>query len=106
MGCIVDQDGVIDENTAPQTQYYQWVTFVFAIQAAVFYMPFKIWSALEGGLIASFGTEAKNKVMVSKDADLEDECLVLEVLTDRFVKYFKCVFHRNTWYFLYFVLCK
>ena len=106
MKCIVDQDKVINEDTAPQTQYYQWVTFVFAIQAAVFYMPYKIWSALEGGLIASFGTEAKSKVMVSRDADIDDECLVLEAMTDRFVKYFKCVFHRNTWYFAYFVCCK
>ena len=104
--CIVDLDGVIGEDDSPQTQYYQWVTFVFAIQAAVFYMPYKIWSCLEGGLIASFGTEAKNKVMVSKDADLEDNTLVLEALTDKFVKYFKCVFHRNTWYFGYFVCCK
>jgi len=106
MKCIVDQDKVINEDTAPQTQYYQWVTFVFAIQAAVFYMPYKIWSALEGGLIASFGTEAKSKVMVSRDADIDDECLVLEAMTDRFVKYFKCVFHRNTWYFAYFVCCE
>ena len=69
-------------------------------------MPYKIWSSLEGGLIASFGTDAKSKVMVSKDVDIEDECLVLEALTDKYVKYFKCVFHRNTWYFLHFVLCK
>jgi len=106
MGCIVDQDGVIDEKTAPETQYYQWVTFVFALQAAVFYLPYKIWNSLEGGLVASFGTDAKNKVMVSKDANLDDESLVLEALTDKFVKYFKCVFHRNTWYFGYFVSCE
>eukprot|EP00092_Neocalanus_flemingeri_P010764 GFUD01011593.1.p1 GENE.GFUD01011593.1~~GFUD01011593.1.p1 ORF type:complete len:526 (+),score=111.55 GFUD01011593.1:72-1649(+) len=106
MKCIVDQSGVVSEDTAPETQYYQWVTFVFAIQAAVFYMPFKIWSALEGGLIASFGTDAQSKVMVSKDADLGDGSLVLEALTDKFVKYFKCVFHRNTWYFGYFVSCE
>jgi len=109
MKCIVDQDyrnQTEFESLAPQTQYYQWVTFVFAIQAAVFYMPYKIWSALEGGLIASFGTDAKSKVMVSRDADIDDECLVLEAMTDRFVKYFKCVFHRNTWYFAYFVCCE
>ena len=45
MGCIVDQDGIVeipavgdqcsgivDEDSIPQTQYYQWVTFIFAIQ--------------------------------------------------------------------------
>ena len=69
-------------------------------------MPYKIWSSLEGGLIASFGTDAKSKVMISKDADGDDESLVLEALTDKFVKYFKCVFHRNTWYFGYFVSCR
>ena len=110
----------------PQTRYYQWVTFIFAIQvdiflpdvnnssdpfphswqAAVFYMPYKIWATLEGGLMASFGTDARRKVLVSRDSKLEDEDLVLELVADRFVKYFKCVFHRNTWYYAQFICCK
>ena len=109
VGCIVDKihpNKKLMEEYNPQTQYYQWVTFVFAIQAAVFYLPYKIWYMLEGGLMASFGSDAKTKVMVSKDCDLDDECLVLEAVVDRFVKYFKCVFHRNTWYYAYYICCK
>ena len=55
--------------------------------------------------MASFGTDAKSKIMVSRDTELGEESLVLEAIADRFVKYFKCVFHRNTWYFAYFVCC-
>ena len=41
--------------------------------------------------MASFGTDAKNKIMVSRDSELGDNSLVLEAISDRFVKYFKCV---------------
>ena len=30
--CIVDLDGVESADDAPDTSYYQWVTFMFAIQ--------------------------------------------------------------------------
>ena len=43
--------------------------------------------------------------MVSRDTELGEESLVLEAIADRFVKYFKCVFHRNSWYFISFVSC-
>ena len=72
----------------------------------MFYLPYKIWYCLEGGLMASFGTDAKNKIMVSRDSELGDNSLVLEAISDRFVKYFKCVFHRNSWYFINFCACK
>ena len=32
MKCIVDLDGVESADMAPDTSYYQWVTFMFAIQ--------------------------------------------------------------------------
>ena len=32
MKCIVDQSDYSGEEDAPQTGYYQWVTFMFAIQ--------------------------------------------------------------------------
>ena len=75
------------------------------IQAALFYMPYKVWYMLEGGLMASFGTDARSKVMISKDSKLEEDSLVLEHVADRWVKYFKCVFHRNTWYYAQYICC-
>ena len=59
-------------DDAPDTSYYQWVTFMFCIQAALFYLPYRIWTALEGGVLASFGTEGKTPVMISEDAKYDD----------------------------------
>jgi len=57
--------------------------------------------------MASFGTDARSKVLVSKDCEIgSDDCLFLESVVDRYVKYFKCVFHRNTWYYAYFFVCE
>jgi len=77
MKCIVDQfdkrgrrfDSADD---APDTSYYQWVVFVFAFQAAIFYLPFKLWTVLESNLVASFGTDGKSPVMLSEDAKYDD----------------------------------
>ena len=30
--CIVEQEGVMSADEAPDTSYYQWVTFMFCIQ--------------------------------------------------------------------------
>ena len=78
--CIVEQEGVMSADEAPDTSYYQWVTFMFCLQvaattssllssrysnhfqAALFYLPYKLWSALEGGVLASFGTDGKTPV--------------------------------------------
>ena len=34
MKCIVDQSDYDGPEDAPQTGYYQWVTFIFAIQVS------------------------------------------------------------------------
>jgi hypothetical protein len=71
----------------------------------VFYLPYKIWHSLEGGLIASFGTDAKTPVMIAAEAKYDDG-VVMEAVVEKFVKYFKSILHHNSWYFLYFVCCK
>ena len=79
--CIVEQEGVQSADEAPDTSYYQWVTFMFCIQvsvtiitgrqmslslflfqAALFYLPYRVWCALEGGVLSSFGTDGKTPV--------------------------------------------
>ena len=119
--CIVSQEGVTSRDNAPDTAFYQWVTFMMAaqvqvvcgkitrlnsfLQAALFYLPFKIWSSLEGGLISSFGTDAKTPIIISADARYDDGD-VMEAVVEKFVKYFKSIFHHNSWYFGYFIACK
>ena len=118
--CIVDQEGVTSRDDAPDTAFYQWVTFMMAgqvevvfsacveiipfPQAAIFYLPYKIWSALEGGLLSNFGTDAKTPVIISADARYDDG-VIMEAVVEKFVKYFKSIFHHNTWYFGYFITC-
>ena len=77
----------------------------YYLQAALFYLPYKIWSSLEGGMIASFGTDAKTPIIISADARYDDG-VVMEAVVEKFVKYFKSIFHHNSWYFGYFIACK
>ena len=42
--------------------------------------------------------------MMSEDA-MYDDGVVMEAVVEKFVKYFKSIFHHNTWYFVYFVTC-
>ena len=105
MKCIVELEGVESEDDAPDTAYYQWVTFFMAIQAGAFYAPYYIWSILEGGLMQSFGTDGKSPVMIAEDMKYDDG-VVMEAVVEKFVKYFKSIIHHNSWYFGYFILCE
>ena len=55
--------------------------------------------------MASFGTEGKSPVMMSEDA-MYDDGVVMEAVVEKFVKYFKSIFHHNSWYFASFIFCK
>ena len=48
--CIVPQK-YLEARDAPETSWYQWVTFMMVLQAAAFYLPFKVdrWTG-QGGL--------------------------------------------------------
>ena len=43
--------------------------------------------------------------MISEDAKYDDG-VVQEAVVEKFVKYFKAIFHHNSWYFGYFVACE
>ena len=75
VGCVVDPELSLDRlrfgdssgyfrnyssggpSQTPDTSFYQWVPFILILQAALFYIPRKIWKTCEGGLIASFGSQ-------------------------------------------------
>ena len=73
MRCISDQDGFESEDDAPDTAYYQWVTFMQIFQAGMFLLPYKIWSWCEGGLLESFGQDAKSAIIL-KEEDRQEWC--------------------------------
>ena len=45
------------------------------------------------------------QVMISVESRYDDG-VVMEAVVEKFVKYFKSIFHHNTWYFVYFVTCR
>ena len=45
------------------------------------------------------------KVMMSEDA-MYDDGVVMEAVVEKFVKYFKSIFHHNTSYFASYVFCE
>ena len=57
------------------------------------------------GLMAEFGQEAQSRVLVRR-ALQEDAADTLECLVDKWIKYFRATFHRNTGYAVQFFFCK
>ena len=120
--CIVDQEGFTSEDDSPDTAFYQWVTFIMALQvtidniytrgykyydhqAAIFYLPYQVWSMLEGGLLRQFGTEGGRRVMLGREVRAEDGSVVREAVVEKFVKYYQATHHHNSWYYAQFVSC-
>ena len=112
MGCVVGQPkegekwGTVEEEDKPTTSYYQWVSFMLALQAGSFILPYKFWKMMEGGLMKSFGTEGKLKVMIGDDEPEHIGGVLKTKALDKFVYYYLSTFHRNTSYFLKFVGCE
>merc|ERR1712038_386500 len=59
--CDIDSEERKDQK--PDTVYYQWVPFIFLLNAVVFTTPYFFWRWSEGGFIKGFlveGNQAKN----------------------------------------------
>ena len=54
--------------------------------------------------MAQFGSEGKSLVMVRAEAQYEDG-IVLEAVLEKFVKFYKSIFHHNSWYLTYYLIC-
>ena len=85
MKCIVDLEGIESEDDAPDTSYYQWVTFFLLFQAGLFILPGKLWKIMEGGMIESFGLEGKQMILLTEDAKY-DEAVTMEAVVEKYVK--------------------
>jgi len=64
--------GIAQPTATPDTSFYQWVPFFLILQASLFIIPMKIWKSAEGGLVASFGKDAKQIVILKGDS--ENQC--------------------------------
>jgi len=125
IGCIVDPELTIERNRfgdsgyylnyssqlsadTPDTSFYQWVPFILIFQAALVYIPRKIWKTCEGGLIASFGKDARQLVILKGDMEnLGDKgCLIKEDIARKYIAYFHSILHHNNGYFGLFFLCE
>ena len=49
------------------------------VQAGTFMLPYRLWRALEGGLMEEFGTEAKTAIILDEEYG-EDAVVVMEVV--------------------------
>jgi len=61
---------------------------------------------MEGGLISAFGKDAKAAVMLPEDTKCIEDVVVMEAVVEKYVIYFKSIFHRNNRYFIKFLCCE
>ena len=76
--------------------------FVLILQAALFYVPRKIWKTCEGGLMASFGKDARQLVILKGELESGGEkgSLVKEDVARKYCAYFQSILHHNNGYFI------
>ena len=74
------------------------------VQAGTFMLPYRIWRALEGGLMEEFGQDAKTAIIL--DEEYGEEAVVMNSLVEKYVKFYRSIWHRNNWYFFTFFICE
>ena len=55
-----------EEEETGTTVFYQWITFVLAIHAAMLRFPYMIWKAQEDGYMKSFYADGQGKSIENK----------------------------------------
>lgn len=70
----------------------------------MFYAPRKLWKSFEGGLMESFGKDAKRGVMLADDsaaAESSTEAAIRrEAVAKKYATFFQSTLHHNNGYFL------
>ena len=72
------------------------IIYDFTIQAALFYIPRKLWKSSEGGLMQTFGRTGVSSFLAREQEDTG----VLEDDAKKVSHYFVNTLHHNTGYFL------
>ena len=60
------------EDASPDTEYYQWVPFLFVVNALIFLIPKNLWKWAEGGFIKSLVTDQTKSKHVSQNIQTGD----------------------------------
>lgn len=53
----------------------------------------------------SFGPEGKSPILLKEDAKFDD-CVVMDAVVEKYVRYFKSTLHHNNRYFFKFAFCE
>jgi len=133
VGCLVDPELISDKRSftgaaayydssmhssdlspflprgTPDTAFYQWVPFMLVLQAALFYIPRRIWKSCEGGLMETFGKDARHVVILKGDRNNQIEkggSVIKEEVARKYSTYFQSILHHNNGYFAQFLFCQ
>lgn len=79
-------------------QYYQWVCFVFFLQAIMFYVPHFLWKSWEGGRLKAL-TMGLGILPFLNEAELDVKKMAI-------VTYFCKTLHRHNFYFFRYFACE
>jgi len=84
-------------NLPDDVTFYQWVTFMLLINAAIFRIPYIIWKFCEGGLMKSFYSDDTRWK--------KDDVSMKELLVGK-ASFFKKLRGQMGWYYFTFVSCE
>jgi len=98
MNCV--SRDVTEDNKS--VVFYQWVTFMLLINAAIFRIPYIIWKLCEGGLMKSFCSE-DTKSLYGRGK--KDDVTVKELLVEK-ACFFNKLRGQMGWYYFTFFSCQ
>jgi len=91
-----------EEEETGTTVFYQWITFVLAIHAAMLRFPYMIWKAQEDGYMKSFYADGQGKSIENKTKKGDG----LKELANKEALFFTKLHNKMYEYYFTFVFCE
>jgi len=100
---IKNKDGNCEQKTkSGTTVFYQWITFVLAIHAAMLRFPYMIWKTQEDGYMKSFYADGQGKSIENKTKKGDG----LKELANKEAIFFTKLHNKMYEYYFTFVFCE